>query len=89
MNDSEWCKIIMNLNERERRNTNGKSASRVEREYLDAEFYFHLYRKLLHFCWFSNDAPNAAVILNKLGGSDQLIGFVVGIFTLSALLIRP
>jgi MFS family permease len=33
--------------------------------------------------------PTIPLFVEKLGGNDQLIGYVVGIFTFSALLVRP
>src|SRR5690625_2074993 len=33
--------------------------------------------------------PTIPIFVNELGGSDQLIGVIVGVFTFSALLFRP
>ncbi|MGV3487371.1 MAG: MFS transporter, partial [Tuberibacillus sp.] len=41
------------------------------------------------FIGFQMTLPTIPLFVEKLGGSDQLIGIVVSIFTLSALLIRP
>lgn len=41
------------------------------------------------FLGFQMTLPTIPLFVEHLGGSDQLIGFVVGIFTFSALLIRP
>lgn len=41
------------------------------------------------FLGFQMTLPTIPVFINDLGGSDQLIGIVVGVFTFSALLIRP
>lgn len=41
------------------------------------------------FLGFQMTLPTISLFVKELGGSDQLIGFVVGIFTFSALLIRP
>src|SRR5690625_5242698 len=41
------------------------------------------------FLGFQMTLPTIPVFINDLGGSDQLIGIVVGVFTFSALIIRP
>lgn len=41
------------------------------------------------FLGFQMTLPTIPLFVNELGGNDQLIGVVVGIFTFSALLIRP
>lgn len=41
------------------------------------------------FMGFQMTLPTLPLLVEKLGGSDQLIGFVIGIFTLSALVLRP
>lgn len=41
------------------------------------------------FLGFQMTLPTLPLFVEELGGNDQLIGFVVGIFTFSALLIRP
>ncbi len=41
------------------------------------------------FLGFQMTLPTIPLFVEKLGGNDQLIGFVVGIFTISALLLRP
>jgi len=41
------------------------------------------------FLGFQMTLPTIPLFVEDLGGSDQLIGFVVGIFTFSALLLRP
>ncbi|MBS4202108.1 MFS transporter [Bacillus sp. FJAT-49732] len=41
------------------------------------------------FLGFQMTLPTLPLFVEKLGGNDQLIGIVVGIFTFSALLIRP
>ncbi|WP_018664551.1 MFS transporter [Heyndrickxia acidiproducens] len=41
------------------------------------------------FLGFQMTLPTIPLFVEHLGGSDQLIGFVVGIFTFSALLLRP
>jgi len=44
---------------------------------------------LFLFMGFQMTLPTLPLFVEKLGGSDQLIGFVIGIFTLSALVLRP
>ncbi|MGE8207525.1 MFS transporter [Heyndrickxia sp. NPDC080065] len=41
------------------------------------------------FLGFQMTLPTIPLFVKHLGGNDQLIGFVVGIFTFSALLLRP
>ncbi|MDO6656781.1 MFS transporter [Anaerobacillus sp. 1_MG-2023] len=52
-------------------------------------FIFICMANFFIFAGFQMTLPTLPLFVNELGGSDQLIGFVVGIFTLSALLIRP
>ncbi|HIS29439.1 MAG TPA: MFS transporter [Candidatus Avamphibacillus intestinigallinarum] len=44
---------------------------------------------LFLFMGFQMTLPTLPLFVQELGGSDQLIGLVVGIFTFSALLLRP
>jgi len=53
------------------------------------DFIFICMANFFIFAGFQMTLPTLPLFVNELGGSDQLIGFVVGIFTLSALLIRP
>src|SRR5690625_3197535 len=41
------------------------------------------------FLGFQMTLPTVPIFVNELGGSDQLIGVIVGVFTFSALVIRP
>lgn len=41
------------------------------------------------FLGFQMTLPTIPIFVNELGGSEQLIGIIVGIFTFSALLFRP
>ncbi|MCG6171666.1 MFS transporter, partial [Anoxybacillus sp. LAT_11] len=41
------------------------------------------------FLGFQMTLPTLPLFVEHLGGNDQLIGLVVGIFTFSALLVRP
>jgi MFS family permease len=53
------------------------------------DFVFILFANFFVFLGFQMTLPTIPLFVEKLGGSDQLIGFVVGIFTFSALLLRP
>src|SRR5699024_111682 len=41
------------------------------------------------FLGFQMTLPTIPLFVNELGGSDDIIGIIVGIFTFSALLFRP
>ncbi len=41
------------------------------------------------FLGFQMTLPTLPIFVKEIGGSDQMIGFVVGVFTFSALVIRP
>lgn len=53
------------------------------------DFAFIWLANFFVFLGFQMTLPTIPIFVNKLGGSDQLIGIVVGIFTFSALLLRP
>jgi predicted MFS family arabinose efflux permease len=53
------------------------------------DFLFVCLSNFFIFAGFQMTLPTLPLFVNELGGNDQLIGFVVGIFTFSALLIRP
>jgi MFS family permease len=53
------------------------------------DFLFICIANFFVFIGFQMTLPTLPLFVEKLGGSDQLIGIVVSIFTLSALLIRP
>jgi MFS family permease len=53
------------------------------------DFVLILFANFFIFLGFQMTLPTIPLFVEKLGGNDQLIGFVVGIFTFSALLIRP
>jgi MFS family permease len=53
------------------------------------DFIFILFANFFIFLGFQMTLPTIPLFVEKLGGNDQLIGFVVGIFTFSALLLRP
>lgn len=53
------------------------------------DFILILFANFFIFLGFQMTLPTIPLFVEKLGGNDQLIGYVVGIFTFSALLIRP
>lgn len=53
------------------------------------DFVFIFLANFFIFLGFQMTLPTIPLFVEYLGGNDQLIGFVVGIFTFSALLVRP
>ena len=53
------------------------------------DFILIVFANFFIFLGFQMTLPTIPLYVEKLGGNDQLIGFVVGIFTFSALLLRP
>lgn len=53
------------------------------------DFVLILMSNFFIFLGFQMTLPTIPLFVEKLGGNDQLIGIVVGIFTFSALLLRP
>lgn len=53
------------------------------------DFLFIFLANFFIFLGFQMTLPTIPLFVEHLGGNDQLIGFVVGIFTFSALLVRP
>lgn len=53
------------------------------------DFVRILFANFFVFLGFQMTLPTIPLFVEHLGGNDQLIGFVVGIFTFSALLLRP
>jgi MFS family permease len=53
------------------------------------DFILILFANFFIFLGFQMTLPTIPLFVEELGGNDQLIGFVVGIFTFSALLLRP
>jgi len=53
------------------------------------DFAFIWLANFFIFLGFQMTLPTIPIFVNELGGSDQLIGIIVGIFTFSALLLRP
>ena len=52
-------------------------------------FLFILISNFFIFLGFQMTIPTIPLYVEKMGGNEQLMGLVVGIFTFSALLIRP
>lgn len=53
------------------------------------DFTLIVFANFFVFLCFQMALPTIPLYINHLGGNDQLIGIVVGVFTFSALLIRP
>ncbi|MFP3359584.1 MFS transporter, partial [Planococcus sp. SIMBA_143] len=53
------------------------------------DFFLICLANFFIFLGFQMTLPTLPLFVNELGGSDQLIGIIVGIFTFSALLLRP
>jgi MFS family permease len=53
------------------------------------DFLLICFANFFIFLGFQMTLPTLPLFVKDLGGNDQLIGFVVGIFTFSALLMRP
>src|SRR5699024_12778519 len=53
------------------------------------DFILILFANFFVFLGFQMTLPTILLFVNVLGGTDQYIGIIVGIFTFSALLLRP
>ncbi|SDQ10995.1 MFS transporter [Virgibacillus salinus] len=53
------------------------------------DFVFICLANFFIFLGFQMTLPTLPLFVKELGGSDQLIGIIVGVFTFSALLLRP
>ena len=53
------------------------------------DFAFIWLANFFIFLGFQMTLPTLPIFVKELGGSDQLVGLIVGIFTFSALLFRP
>ncbi len=53
------------------------------------DFILILFANFFVFLGFQMTLPTIPLFIHELGGSDQLIGVIVGVFTFSALLFRP
>lgn len=63
--------------------------SSKEEKIFSKDFAFIWLANFFVFLGFQMTLPTIPIYVNELGGSDQLIGVIVGIFTFSALLFRP
>ncbi|WP_010648514.1 MFS transporter [Oceanobacillus massiliensis] len=53
------------------------------------EFLFICFANFFVFLGFQMTLPTIPLFVKELGGSDQMVGMIVGIFTFSTLLMRP
>src|SRR5699024_4977242 len=66
----------------------GQSAH-LEGRIWTRDFVFVCLANFFVFLGFQMTLPTLPLFLKELGGNDQLVGLIVGIFTFSALLLRP
>jgi len=67
-----------------------KQEAMIEREkIMTRDFALIWFANFFIFLGFQMTLPTIPLFVNELGGSDQLVGVIVGVFTFSALLIRP
>ncbi|WP_423800391.1 MFS transporter [Neobacillus sp. SAB-20_R2A] len=62
---------------------------RLKERIWTKDFVLIIFANFFIFLGFQMTLPTIPLFVEKLGGNDQLIGFVIGIFTFSALLLRP
>lgn len=67
---------------------NGQSTV-VQDKIWTRDFIFVCLANFFVFLGFQMTLPTLPLFLKELGGNDQLVGLIVGIFTFSALLLRP
>jgi len=60
-----------------------------EQKIFSKDFVIIWFANFFIFLGFQMTLPTIPIFVNELGGSDQLIGVIVGVFTFSALLFRP
>lgn len=67
-----------------------KSTARVtEQKIFSRDFVLIWIANFFIFLGFQMTLPTIPIFIKELGGTDQLIGVIVGVFTFSALLFRP
>lgn len=66
----------------------GKKGDNIEKIF-SKDFIIIWFANFFIFLGFQMTLPTIPLFVHELGGSDQLIGIIVGIFTFSALLLRP
>lgn len=81
------------LEEGERKNYMGVQVQKMRTDHQEKiwtrDFVFICFANFFVFLGFQMTLPIIPLFVKELGGSDQLVGMVVGIFTFSALLFRP
>lgn len=70
-------------------NTEGLQLMKSTEKIWTRDFILICLANFFIFLGFQMTLPTIPLFVEHLGGNDQLIGFVVGIFTFSALLLRP
>src|SRR5690625_3464950 len=70
----------MNINDQE---------TKSNRKIFTRDFIFIWIANFFIFLGFQMTLPTIPIFINELGGSEQNIGIIVGIFTFSALIFRP
>jgi MFS family permease len=66
-----------------------KQLERPKEQIWTRDFVLICLANFFIFLGFQMTLPTIPLFVEDLGGNDQLIGFVVGVFTFSALLLRP
>ncbi len=66
-----------------------QSVKKASEKIWTRDFFLILFANFFIFIGFQMTLPTLPLFVEHLGGTDQLIGFVVGVFTFSALLLRP
>lgn len=66
-----------------------QTAGQLKERIWTRDFVLIVFANFFIFLGFQMTLPTIPLFVEDLGGNDQLIGFVVGIFTFSALLLRP
>lgn len=71
-------------------NARSKPGTYIKQEKIfTRDFLFICIANFFLFLGFQMTLPTLPLFVKELGGSDQLIGLIVGVFTFSALLLRP
>ncbi|WP_221564926.1 MFS transporter [Alkalihalobacillus sp. TS-13] len=67
-----------------------KNQSHLQKDKIwTRDFVFVCLSNFFIFAGFQMTLPTLPLFVNELGGKDEMIGMIVGIFTFSALIIRP
>lgn len=66
-----------------------RQSAHLEDRIWTRDFVFVCLANFFVFLGFQMTLPTLPLFLKELGGNDQLVGLIVGIFTFSALLLRP